>query len=189
MADADDEQVQRYFDGELSSEERARAPANLTERVKMADADDEQVQRYFDGELSSEERARAPANLTENDQMRLQALAEMRGLLTHTLAQEAADVDLWPGIAAALERERAAKQRLRRWRDQARRSGGAVGALLTMTAVAALIIFQPWHARSENDCDIERLETEGTVATVFHMTDMPRGPTTVIWTEEVAEED
>jgi hypothetical protein len=152
----------------------------------MDKVDNERLQRYFDGELSAEERARCEAELTEDDQLRLQALGEIRGLVASTLEAQAADIDLWPGIAAELDGGGGTqtKQRaLRSWRDRVRRR--TAGAVTALAAVATLlVVFKPWHAASENDCDVEHLETEGAVATVFHMTDMPHGATTVIWTEE-----
>jgi anti-sigma factor RsiW len=148
----------------------------------MSKMDNELLQRYFDGELSAEERARCEAELTEEDQLRLQALEEIRGLVGHALDAQAADVDLWSGIDARL-RGGQKQATVRRWRERVRLR--ATGPLAALAAVAALLlVFKPWHAASENDCDIEHLETNGSVATVFHMADMPHGATTVIWTEE-----
>ena len=82
----------------------------------MGKAEDERLQRYFDGELSPEERGQVEAALTEDDRLKLAALGEVRGLVANALAAEAADVDLWPGIAQKLGGggKAAAKPR-RRW--------------------------------------------------------------------------
>jgi anti-sigma factor RsiW len=155
----------------------------------MAKLEDERLQRYFDGELSTEERAQVEASLTEDDQLRLAALGEVRGLLANTLATESTEIDLWPALAAKISAPigKAEAKARRRWGLRAHPASWSAG-LMAMAAAALLLVFQPWQAgQPENDCDIESLETSGAVATVFRLHDSPhRGEatTTVIWTEE-----
>lgn len=152
----------------------------------MDDRVDERLHRYFDGELSDEERARVEAELSEDDQLKLAALAEIRGLTANALMAEAADVDLWAGLARQIDpatpATQARKPVARGWGWRAHRASWSAGAV-AMAAAALLMVFQPWHG-ADNNCDIESLETAGNVATVFNMQDTPHGPTTVIWTEE-----
>src|SRR4051794_30087115 len=68
----------------------------------MGKAEDERLQRYFDGEMPAGERAQVEAALTEDDQLKLAALGEVRGLVANALMAEAAEIDLLPGIEAAL---------------------------------------------------------------------------------------
>ena len=154
----------------------------------MGKAEDERLQRYFDGELSPEERGQVEAALTEDDRLKLAALGEVRGLVANALAAEAADVDLWPGIAQKLGGGgKAAAKARRRWGLRAHPASWSAG-LVSLAAAALLLVVQPWHSQhAQNGCDIESLETTGAVATVIHMDDTPhRGDeaTTVIWTTE-----
>jgi anti-sigma-K factor RskA len=152
---------------------------------------DERLQRYFDGELSSAERAEVEAALTEDDQLKLAALGELRGLVGNALMAEAAEVDLWPALEAKLGGAKAggkaAGAARRRWGWRAHPASWSAG--LVMAAAAALLFFvQPWHpAQATDNCDVLSLETSGAVATVFKLGDMPHqgdASTTVIWTEE-----
>jgi len=154
----------------------------------MGKAEDERLQRYFDGELSTEERAAVEAALTDDDRLKLAALGEVRGLVANTLTAEAADVDLWAGIERHLGGGgRAQAKARRRWGLRAHPASWSAG-LAAMAAAALLLFVQPWHpAHAQNGCDIESLETDGAMATVFHMDDSPHKgdePTTVIWTTE-----
>lgn len=157
----------------------------------MGKQEDERLQRYFDGELPAAERAAVEAALTEDDQLKLAALAEVRGLVANALAAEAAEVDLWGGIEAKLRAEGAASakgtSRTRRWGMRAHPAGWSAG-LTALVALALLIVFRPWHpAHAQNGCEIESLDTYGAVATVISIDDAPhRGdePTTVIFTME-----
>jgi anti-sigma factor RsiW len=154
----------------------------------MGKAEDERLQRYFDDELSPAERAAVEAGLTDDDRLKLAALGEVRGLLANALSAESAEVDLWPlvagGIGAPMGKAEARAHR--RWGLRAHPASWSAG-LMAMAAAALLFVFQPWHAQPGNRCDIESLETSGSVATVFRLSDMPHrgdGTTTVIWTEE-----
>lgn len=154
----------------------------------MGKVEDERLQRYFDGELSDRERAAVESSLTDDDRLKLAALGEVRGLVAQTLTAEAADVDLWAGIERHLGGGGKAQARAqRRWGMRAHPASWSAG-LLAMAAAALLFVVQPWHpAHAQNGCDIESLETDGAVATVFHMDDSPHKgdePTTVIWTTE-----
>lgn len=156
----------------------------------MFKADDERLQRYFDGELPDQERDELERSLTEDDQLKLAAMAEVRGLVANALVAEAGDIDLWAGIDARLRPSGAASARqpgrTRRWGMRAHPASWSAGFAAAL-AMALLLVFQPWHpAHAQNGCDIESLETTGSV-TVMHMNDAPhRGDesTTVIFTQE-----
>ncbi|HEX6837287.1 MAG TPA: hypothetical protein VF334_11975 [Polyangia bacterium] len=147
------------------------------------------MQRYFDNELSAEERSQVEAALTEDDQLKLAALGEVRGLVANALTAEAADVDLWAGIERHLGGGGKAQAKARRrWGLRAHPASWSAGLLSVAAAAALLFIVQPWHpSHAQNGCDIESLETTGAVATVIHMDDAPHKgdeATTVIWTTE-----
>ena len=154
----------------------------------MGKAEDERLQRYFDGELPEAERAEMERMLTEDDQLKLAALAEVRGLVANALRAEAGEVDLWAGIDAKLRPQGAARAGgptpRRRW---AGRAGWSAG-LMALVAAALLVVFRPWHpAHAQNGCEIESLDTYGAVATVINIDDAPHHgdePTTVIFTME-----
>lgn len=149
---------------------------------KEADAKNTRLQQYFDGELPAEERARVEAELSEDDELKLLALGEVRGLVANTLMAEAADIDLWPALQKQLDADAKKKLKPRRsWGLRAHPGSWSAGTL-AMAAAALLFLFQPWQ--TGNACDVEFLETSGGVATVFSLNDTPHGPTTVIWTEE-----
>jgi len=155
----------------------------------MGKAEDERLQRYFDGELAPEERAAVEAALTDDDRLKLAALGEVRGLVGNALSAEAANVDLWPALEKqlGLGGGKAASKARRRWGLRAHPASWSAG-LVSMAAAAALLLFvQPWHSsHAQNGCDIESLETQGAVATVFDIEGPHRGDesTTVIWTTE-----
>lgn len=154
----------------------------------MGKAEDERLQRYFDGELSAEERSRVEAALTDDDRLELAALAEVRGLVSNTLAAEAAEVDLWPGIERHLGGGgRTQAKARRRWGLRAHPASWSAG-LVSLAAAAVLFVVQPWHpSHPQNGCDIESLETSEAVATVIEVDDGPHKgdeATTIIWTTE-----
>jgi anti-sigma factor RsiW len=150
----------------------------------------DRVQRYFDGELSAAERAQFEAQMTDADRERLAALGELRALVGNALEAEAAAVDLWPGVEAALAAQAQKKSLVRRWRERVRRRATTTGAGLLVAAVATLLfLFMPWNGRHnpENDCDVESLEVDGALATVLKVHDVPHkgdDTTTIIWSEE-----
>jgi anti-sigma factor RsiW len=158
----------------------------------MGKADDERLQRYFDGEMPAEERARVEAGLTDDDRLKLAALGEVRGLVANALRAESADIDLLPGIDAALRgggtgAGAAALKARRRWGLAAHPASWS-GGFLAAAAAVLLLVFQPWHsAHAQNGCDIESLESNGAVVAVFRLGDTPHKSdesTTVIFTEE-----
>jgi anti-sigma factor RsiW len=150
---------------------------------------DEKLQRYFDGELSADERTAFEAAMTDDDRERLAALAEMRGLVTNALTGAAGDVDLLPGIEAHLAGVSsldAARRKKAGWFRSGRFLGTSAG-VLAVAAAAFLFMVQPWHPTHPSDnCDVETLEVEGAMASVFKVHDAPHaGDTaTVIWTAE-----
>ncbi|MDB4965468.1 MAG: hypothetical protein JWN44_1157 [Myxococcales bacterium] len=158
----------------------------------MGKAEDERLQRYFDGEMPASERAEIEAALTEDDQLKLAALGEVRGLVTNALLAEAGEIDLLPGIEARLRgggtgAGKAESKARRRWGLGAHPASWSSGFLAAAAAVL-LLVFQPWHsAHAQNGCDIESLDTYGAVVTVFRIGDTPHKSdetTTVIFTEE-----
>jgi anti-sigma factor RsiW len=155
-----------------------------------AEPHDVRLQRYFDGELSPAERAEVEAALTDDDRLKLAALGEVRGLVANTLMAEAAEVDLWPALEKQLgagQGKAAAKAR-RRWGMRAHPASWSAGLVSAAAAAALLFFVQPWHpAHASNGCDVVSLETSGSIATVFDLSDTPHkgdASTTVIWTEE-----
>jgi anti-sigma factor RsiW len=144
---------------------------------------DELLQRYFDGELSPEERRDVEARLDADARLRLEALGELRGLLRAHAEESAADLSRLSDLSetiAAIERTSppAATPRRRRWIPMS-----AMGGLLA--AAAALVLFlRPIGAvPGSNHADIESLEVQGAVATVFHV-EHGGDDATIIWTDE-----
>jgi hypothetical protein len=135
---------------------------------------DETLQRYFDGALPEMERSAVEAALDDSDRRKLTSLAEVGQVLRAGLDAEARDVDLLRFIDAALAAGGAPRSdaRRRRW------IGATVGAL----ALAAALLLLPRTQLITNACDIESLEVEGAVATVFTNDD-----TTVLWFEGTGE--
>ncbi len=131
---------------------------------------DHTLQRYFDGALPENERARVEATLDDEDRRVLASLSAVRRALGAALDAEAREVDLVPGIDAALARKRKPALPSRR----SRLIGAAVGAL----AIAAALLLVPRAVAYTNGCDIESLEVSGAVATVFS-----DGDATVLWAE------
>src|SRR5260370_41053056 len=115
----------------------------------MGKAEDERLQRYFDGEMSAEERAQVEAALTDDDRLKLAALGEVRGLVANALMAEAAEIDLLPGIEAALRGSgigigKAEARARRRWGLMAHPAGWSAG-FVSAAAAVLLLLFQPWH--------------------------------------------
>ncbi len=162
MSQVNDERLQRFFDGELTGDERLAVQKTLAE-----------------------------ANETDAN-ARLAALGQLSSVLRQSLAVPAdLDLwpQLETRLNAA---DWATEKRglLRRWRDRARTRGyGGVSAGLATAALAALLlVVRPWHPRHpENDCDVESLEVAGAMATVLRVSDSPHsgdGQTTIIWAED-----
>ena len=163
MGNQHDERLQRYFDGELAPEERARFEAELTadDRERLAALDE--MHALVAGAL---EGAAADVDLwgAIEGQVRAASLPA-------------------PGTTSI-------KSAARRGRDRARgRRLFGTGAGLVLAAAATLLLFMyPRHPNHPtNGCDIESLEVAGAVATVIQVADEPHpgdGDTTIIWTEE-----
>jgi anti-sigma factor RsiW len=158
MGKREDELLQRYFDGELAPDERARVEAGLTE--------DDQLRLAALGEM----RDLLVQTLTaESAELDLWPSLQAHVAPTNDLA-----------------RARTRRQ-MPKWM-RGRMTSLSAGVTALAAAAALLLVFHPWQAqRSDNDCDVLSLETSGSVATVFSVNDVPHGgdgPTTVIWTEE-----
>lgn len=157
MGKAEDERLQRYFDDELSSEERAQVEAALT--------DDDRLKLAALGEVRGLVANALAAEAADVD------------------LWPALDKQLRPGGTGAGKAEKRAR---RRWGIAAHPGGWSAG-FVTAAAAALLLILQPWHsAHAQNGCEIESLET-GAMATVINVNDAPhRGdePLTVIWQME-----
>ena len=98
---------------------------------------------------------------------------DLGAALRASLDAEAAHVDVLPAVEKALS-----SRRLPRVRRRPRRMWlGAAGA--TLAAVAAALIVFLRAPTPTNACDIESLEVDGVVASVFHT-----GDATVLFAEE-----
>jgi anti-sigma factor RsiW len=154
----DNELLQRYFDGDLPPDERARVEAGLTE--------DDQLRLAALGEMRE---LLVNTLTTESAEIDLWPALQAHVAPSHDLARARA------------------KRQLPKWM-RSRMASFSAGVTALAAAAALLLVFRPWHAQhSDNDCDVLSLETSGSVATVFNVNDVPHGgdgPTTVIWTEE-----
>ena len=159
MGKAEDERLQRYFDGELSPGERAQVEAALTDEDRLKLAALGEVRGLVANALTAEA---ADVDLWPALEQKLRGGGTGAGA----------------GKAGARAR--------RRWGLGAHPYSWSSG-FAAAAAAALLLILQPWHsAHAQNGCEIESLET-GTMATVINMDDAPhRGdePTTVIWQME-----
>jgi anti-sigma factor RsiW len=150
------------------------------------------LQRYLDGEMEAEERARFEASLGAEERAQLAMLGMTGQAVRNALVAEAAGVDLWPAIEAKLGVRPV--RRSSRWR----RFGLSSGLLAVAAAAGFFLLMQPGHP--SNNCDVESLEVDGSLATVMTLHDNHRHivgkesdhTMTVIWHEEptaVGEED
>jgi anti-sigma factor RsiW len=158
MGKAEEERLQRYFDGELSPAERAQVEASLTDEDRLRLAALGEVRGLVANALAAEA---ADIDLWP-------ALEKQLG---------------GGGGARAGKAESRAR---RRWGLGAHPYSWSSG-FVAAAAAALLLILQPWHsAHAQNGCEIESLEA-GAMATVIRMDDAPhRGDeaTTVIWQME-----
>src|SRR5262245_47303561 len=131
MGKAEDERLQRYFDGELSPEERAQVEAALTDEDRLKLAALGEVRGLVANALTAE----------AADVDRWPALEkQLHG----------------GGGGRVGKAEGRARRRWGFWAHPASWSGGFVAA----AAAALLLILQPWHsAHAQNGCEIESLET------------------------------
>jgi len=148
----------------------------------MSAISDELLQRYFDGEVSPEERRDVEARLDADARLRLEALAELRGLLRAHAEDGAPDLS---GAIAAIERlpmpsPAPVSRPRRRWIPMS-----AMGGLLAAAAALAFFLrpVVPTRIAGGNHADIESLEVEGAVATVFRVGE-GADETTIIWADD-----
>ncbi len=158
MGKLEDERLQRYFDGELSAEERAEVEAALT--------DDDRLKLLALAEVRGLVANALAAEAADVDVWSAIAPA------------------LHPGGTGS---GKAASRAARRWGLLTHPASWSAG-FVTAAAAALLLILQPWHAaHAQNGCDVESLETDGAMASVIRMNDSPHSGdpgTTVIWTME-----
>ena len=142
---------------------------------------DELLQRYFDGELPDAERAEVEAHLAGRDgsdaRMRLEALGELRALLRVSSQVESSHVD-FSATVAAIGRQAVAPVK----RKRTLMPLSAVGGFLAAAAALAFLII-PTHRVPTNEAEVESLEVQGALATVFRVPDSvdSNRTTTVIW--------
>jgi anti-sigma factor RsiW len=156
--------------------------------TKISPITDEELQRYFDDELSANERASVEARLDADARLRLEALHELRSVL-RAHADVHADLSPLSSVIDAIERTPLGATPLRapvkrRWLPMS-----AVGGLLA--AAAALVVFLHPIAPNVvggNASEIESLEVQGELATVFHV-ESGNDRATVIWTDDSTEAD
>jgi anti-sigma factor RsiW len=152
-----DVRLQRYFDGELTPEERAEVEAGLTEddRLKLAAL----------GEVRG-----LVANALSAEAAEIDLWPALEKQLVHGQGGKA---------------ETKARRRWGMRAHPASWSAGF--ASLAAAAALLFFLQPWHSAHAQNGCEIESLETYGAVATVINMDDAPhRGDeaTTVIWTTE-----
>jgi anti-sigma-K factor RskA len=146
---------------------------------------DELLQRYHDGELTAEERASVEAQLDGDAKLRLEAIAELGGLLRGHSAYEAAQVDFSSTIEAIARAPQVvtAPQNDKR-QSKLRRSLMPASAMSALAAGALALFFFMRPVVVHNDAHVESLEVTGSSpATVMQMPDAndPSHTTTVIW--------
>ncbi|MBW2732861.1 MAG: hypothetical protein JRH20_10760 [Deltaproteobacteria bacterium] len=155
----------------------------------MAEREDRELQRYFDGELSLRQARQVRERLIESadDQRRLEALGEMRGLLREAAEAEADDADfsrLWDGVRTGIATEKGrAPRRVGSWVLR----WGMVTASAVAVAVLVLVLWSPLSSPPpRNDCTIEDLEVgQGAISTIFTIADPELADaTTVIWVDD-----
>ena len=157
MGKAEDERLQRYFDGELPESERAAVEAALTE--------DDKLKLAALGELRGLVGNALQAEAADID-------------LWPGIEKE---------LGASRAAGKAATSARRRWGLRAHPASWSAGLVTAAAAALLFIVQPWHPAHAQNGCEIESLETEGAVASVIHMSDTPhRGDeaTTVIWTTE-----
>lgn len=164
MGNEHDERLQRYFDGELAPEERAR----------------------FEAELTADDRER----LAALGEMRALVAGALEGAadgvdLWSAIEGQVMASSLPPGGTST---KRASAARRLRDRGRGRRLFGTGTGLLLAAAATLVLFLYPRHPNHPtNGCDIESLEVSGAVATVIQVADEPHpgdGDTTIIWTQE-----
>jgi anti-sigma factor RsiW len=152
------EDLQRYFDGELDEPERQRVEAGLTDEDR--------------------ERLAAMAEMRSLVRGALTAEAESIDLWPAVGAA-------LPGATSASAKKQA--MRSWRDRVRVRRLAGTGAGLLVAAAAALLLVFRPWSPPRSggNNVEIQSLELDGLTATVLTV-DARRGSdsTTILFTTE-----
>ena len=148
-----DRDLQRYFDGELSSRQARKVHTRL--------------------EANPDDRARLDS-LRQMRSMLREASAEV--------AQDADFDQLWSGVEAGIEQQRPVPfaERLRGW---LRRYALIAAPVAAAAAVLLVLMLPQAQTQDRNDCVIESLEVgPGAVSTIFTIDDPGEtGETTVIW--------
>jgi anti-sigma factor RsiW len=157
MGKAEDERLQRYFDGELPEADRAAVEQALTDddRLKLA-------------------------ALAEGRGLGANALAAAAGEVD---LWAGIDAQLRPRGAARA----GGSTRTRRWGVRAHPASWSAGLMAVAAAALLLVFQPWHPAHAQNGCEIENLDTYGAVATVINIEDAPHHgdePTTVIFTTE-----
>ena len=155
----------------------------MTQDRKETGLSDELLQRYFDEELTAVERVDVEARLDASARLRLDAMSELRMLLRVRTNAAASGVSLSSAIDVI---ERApvtttpTSPTRRRWLPLS-----AVGGFLA-AAAAVLFFMRPVDRLPTNEANVEMLEVQGAVATVFRIEDHgdPTRTATVIWSDE-----
>lgn len=153
--------------------------------TNVAELSDELLQRYFDGELPADERLALEARLDTDARLRLEALAELRGLFRASVAEEASSVDLSSVIESIARTAPVAAARPRRRLLPMSALGGLLAA-----AAALVFLFRPiTPSRAPgNLAEVETLEVQGAIATVFNV-ENGDDSATVIWADDPSDDE
>lgn len=154
-----DEELQRYFDGELSEAEARSVEAQLTD-----------IDR---------------ARLKALEEMRALLNAALDGEAAEVDVWSGVEAKLKEERAEATRRWRERRRGGRRSLGLGLKSMAGFAAAM---AAAFFVIVQPWPGGSRNDCSIETLETEGAIAAIFNDDD-DNAPTVIWSEETEEEEN
>jgi hypothetical protein len=170
-----DELLQRYFDGELSPDERAKVEASLTAEEQSKLAALAELGGLVRGALEAEAQAFDlwPGLEAALAREAVPTAATGGGGAAGAASSPAAGAASSPAAGAA-GLLGGAVRRLRWW---------AAGTASTLAAGAALL-FVLMPGATTNDCDIEELEVSGSTALVTKTGDS-RDDATIIWTMEL----
>ena len=152
---------------------------------------DELLQRYFDEALSPSERAEVETRLDADARLRPDALTGLRGLLREHSRAEASGIDLSSTIDAIAQAALPTANPVPSQAAHRRRTLlplSAAGGFLA-AAVAVFMLWQPlqlMRGHQTNEAEVESLEVQGAIATVFRVEDGadPSHTATVIWTDD-----
>lgn len=166
---------------------------------------DELLQRYHDGELSEAERVQVEAKLDDGARARLSSLEELGSLLREHAAYDADTATASSSLSATiLAIERGAKPASREPAPEAASPSPAprrrvlpftlLGSALAGAAALAFSLLVgplPSSDASANETEVETLEVQGSVATVFRVqsSEDDKQSATVIWASLDADDD